>query len=690
MQVAFLALIALASRAHGQGAGMADEVKTWAMQAEGYDERHEQTMLLIIDALTTELTSGGTMAGRLDWQRPAELLAHEGSKHPLIAFAVAYSSNLQGKGRKASGEYKVALQALTQSAAPAGFRLAAATRAAAHEDYWGTKDSAKPYHVMQRDLFLELLSQGVPEDHVESMTEKGLALIEYMQPDVASDLAQRVESMQKLDPWLREMIAGAFEVRAAWDERGVAFAHATSREQMERFAARLERAHSRLSRAWQMEPARPHAATRLISVTMGGGSPAEETCHTWFNRATAARPDYEPAFRAMLWAMRPRWGGSHSAMHDVGKAALIAWRFDTQAPMMYAQALLDMLDDGAKLELLATPAVRARLNALAEGYAKASNRRNQGRIDTLRMIAAAAAKDYESAAALLAQPAIAWDASVLGVTRTTLRDIAGEAMVRTGPFAEQVAAAESLMAKGLAAEAASAYAAILASPSAADADPKALDPILDRKATADIAAGFATGEWTEIRPDPSLFGWSARLGFWRASTERLITGGNPHGPLRLACKVDFGSRYEVRAKLSEGGTRVSRAEIALLLNLTEEPGKLQFNAIAWCPNEGQLQLSCEGDADPIVIPVPGDPTKRPRPLDLLVQVWDDSLVMMVAGKVVYSGDMPRCTAGTSRQFALGTRLATLSNSWIQVSDLAFRKLAEPPAALSTPIGGLSR
>ncbi|MBL9141235.1 MAG: hypothetical protein JNK53_05155, partial [Phycisphaerae bacterium] len=365
--------------AHAQFEGLAQVLKAWVATSEARDARHDQAMDLIVDALAAELSGTGTYGSRADWQRPAELLALEGSTHPLILFAVAYSSDVEGDGRKASREYSEALQALSKASVPESFRLVAATRAAVHEDSWGTVDAAKPYHIMQRDSFLALLAADVPPDRVERMAEIGMALIEAMQPDIARDLALRLEDMENVDPWLREAIIGAYEMRAAWDERGGGYASTVSHEQLSRFASRLERAYVRLHRAWQLNPSRPQAATRLVTVTMGGGAPTEETCRMWFDRALAAQPDFEPAFQAMLWAMRPRWGGSFASMYEVGTAALEGGRFETQAPMMYAKALLDLTEEGVGLELLASPEVRARLDALADGYTKAGNTSNRSR-----------------------------------------------------------------------------------------------------------------------------------------------------------------------------------------------------------------------------------------------------------------------------------------------------------------------
>ena len=128
-----------------------------------------------------------------------------------------------------------------------------------------------------------------------------------------------------------------WEVELGWHARGVDWAANVAGGKQEKFAAHLEKAAGHLRKAWELEPKQPFAACRMIAVAMAGG--VKETPREWFDRSISACIDYSPAWTALNWSLRPRWGGSVRSMIAEGLAAAECGRFDTDAPFWLIHAL---------------------------------------------------------------------------------------------------------------------------------------------------------------------------------------------------------------------------------------------------------------------------------------------------------------------------------------------------------------
>lgn len=144
-------------------------------------------------------------------------------------------------------------------------------------------------------------------------------------------------------PWAMRLIAGAHHRRLAWDARGGGVASTVTDEGWEGFRKHLDLAREYLEAAHDMAPDRPEAAAKMIGVSMGRGEADEP--QEWFKRAVAAQFDWYPAYRDLLWALRPRWGGSREEMLRFGIACAATERYDTVAPEMLYHAVLSIADD---------------------------------------------------------------------------------------------------------------------------------------------------------------------------------------------------------------------------------------------------------------------------------------------------------------------------------------------------------
>ena len=112
--------------------------------------------------------------------------------------------------------------------------------------------------------------------------------------------------------WLTLVLDGERGIAEAWKPRGTGWADSVTSQGWKDYASYLAKGRTALTQTWKLQPGRPLAPARMITVAMGDTS-AEEM-RTWFERAVEAQTDYSQAWSNMRWGLRPRWHGSHEAM----------------------------------------------------------------------------------------------------------------------------------------------------------------------------------------------------------------------------------------------------------------------------------------------------------------------------------------------------------------------------------------
>ena len=157
---------------------------------------------------------------------------------------------------------------------------------------------------------------------------------------------------QPQDPaYVRDVAGGWAESDDAWKARGTGWADKVTQEAWKGFEAHLDKAAELLERAWKVHPEYPQAPAAMIRVEMGrSGENVGGQERLWFSRAVKAQLDYEAAYRNMMWALRPRWGGSYEEMESLGLAALKTGRFDTALPRWYLVSVFDTAQDQRQMD----------------------------------------------------------------------------------------------------------------------------------------------------------------------------------------------------------------------------------------------------------------------------------------------------------------------------------------------------
>jgi ribosomal protein L31 len=191
-------------------------------------------------------------------------------------------------------------------------------------------------------------------------------------PEDAAEFVRRLEEQKGSDPWIVALLRGWMHIRLGWQARTGGTADTVSDEGWEKFFDHMEDARLSLRRAHELHPEYPEAAAAMVYVRMAHED--EASLREWLDRAVAAQFDYWEAYTDALWAMMPRWGGTHQAMLRLGQEALETGRFDTSIPELYPYALRMIsqdYDESSVQEIFKGPKVYERLRDYCNGYAAA-------------------------------------------------------------------------------------------------------------------------------------------------------------------------------------------------------------------------------------------------------------------------------------------------------------------------------
>lgn len=671
---------ALACAAEAAPAGLAERIKAWSASLPIARAETRDELAAISDGMCAHLLSTARTVPDVNWLRPAILLQREGDKHPLVLLAVAYLSEVDPSIARSGPLYAEAIRALRDSKAPDELLFAALRRASGEARTERDETTADGYDRLAIGTYLALASAPDAGERLDALTLNGMNLAEDLPLALGGEFIQRLDAAASVDECLRETVGGVFDVQAAWGERGTRYAYKTSDAEFNRFDERLRKASDRLRKAWQLDPRRPYAAAALITVAMGGGTPRDESIETWFARAMEARDDYYQAYSKVLWALRPRWGGSHEAMLEFGRRALEQGRFDTGVPNVYLDAIVGVLGDGGDLAMLRPPAVLANIERIADGNQKSGIASRRQTTDLLRILCLVERGDHAAARAVLDEPGFSWSESLalrVGVVPSVVeRDVRALASAAR----DAVQAGDAAFKGGRFGEASSQYRAALKELTDRGAPEAELAAVRSRLATAEMTAAYESGEWVERCMQPNLPGWARLFGQWWWDGNSLIGGGQQIAP-KLALLVPLGPRYECRCRLREGGRRWANAEVALFLNYTPLDDDVSYRSVSWYPNQREIRLWGRRAAAPIVVKVPSKEARVVPPLELDIQVWDESIVIKSSGKTLYAGPLPVAPVQQGGVLAVGARWPLVSDASVQFSDFSIRKLTTKPLEL---------
>jgi hypothetical protein len=370
--------------------------------------------------------------------------------------------------------------------------------------------------------------------------------------------------------WLALVLRGENEITEAWRARGSGYADTVSSQGLEGFNRHLALARTSLTRAWQLDPRQPLAPCRMMTVALGDSGISE--MRVWFDRTVAAQPDYVPAWREMLWGLRPRWYGDLDSMLAFGQMALQTRHFDTCVPKIFFDTVGD-LESEADLppgqHLYAREDLWPQLQKMYAGYVDEPSLSPSDREDwrtTFAVVARLTGK-YDIARTQL--QALHWQPrpACLAGWDHDLSLLAPEVAARTGPQSDRVSAAEACRDAGDAAGALKIYQELSTAPHP-DAVPWSF--IQDRLATLTLEQRSAAGQWVDFLPaDTNFTGWAVGFGKFKLLPDgALEVTSDEHGHL-LYSRARLGTEFEVRGEFAVVSSTTTSFQGGLVMGLPD-------------------------------------------------------------------------------------------------------------------------
>ncbi|HNW91350.1 MAG TPA: DUF4034 domain-containing protein [bacterium] len=172
------------------------------------------------------------------------------------------------------------------------------------------------------------------------------------------------------------LLQGNWHINQAWAARGGGWASTVTDSGWQGFRRQLELAEQELQQAYVRCPADPNVGATGIILAMGQGTNAERG---WFARAMAADPYHTQAYRFLLNAHFPKWGGSWEESRAIVDEALGKMENNSQLfvllPEWHEERVERELDDSSNRRTeKRTAQRRAYAEELRSAYAAAAEK----------------------------------------------------------------------------------------------------------------------------------------------------------------------------------------------------------------------------------------------------------------------------------------------------------------------------
>ncbi|MBL8874558.1 MAG: hypothetical protein JNM86_02045 [Phycisphaerae bacterium] len=443
-------------------------------------------------------------------------------------------------------------------------------------------------------------------------------------------------SASSASAWMKGSLLGEYHLKEAWKRRGTGWAGEVNDAGWKGFASELAESHDGFLAAYRADPSRPEPPSQLIRVVAASHDFPNETEAMWFDRAVKAQFDHANAYLARRWFLRPRWGGSHEEMLRLAEGWAASKRFDTRVPEMYLWTLDDICEDRGEYESIwQQPGVLATVEAIRDGYLAQKDPYFNTILSRIAHMFWLAGKRAEANDLVdrLSDGFVPGAGSAVRVYQNEFSAVHAYApAIRAAALAADEAADLNNFDKAvtLLTEAKAAHADL--PESAAKAVDRAIELFKFRKQ-------FASREWTSILLGSSpeaFFESSQSRGAWVISNDsiKLAAKNSWWGDLRFIPKV--GKRYELRSRIvapADGQSEKCQAGFMIYHNVGSNNPYWQSVMVAPLMKTWSTGVCWDTDDS--------KPMESGNPVDLLVKVWDDEVVIRIDGNVVYAGSAVR-------------------------------------------------
>jgi hypothetical protein len=498
--------------------------------------------------------------------------------------------------------------------------------------------------------------------------------------DWLQSFVDQISAIPEADPWLVNLLAGRLHRKLAWQERGGGYADTVPDEGWRGWKEHLEKARKHFSSAYELNPSFPEPASQMIGVAMGGGGLPGEGPRFWFDRTVAAQFDYLPAYEDLLWALRPRWGGSHLEMLEFATECLDSNRFDTRIPqymLTTVQSVSDELADDYR-EVLLIPGVREKLDRMADGYlTQPQSDPDRGWYYTLKAAVAWRCDDFAAARAALDNAGSHFE-PIAFLQVGAHSDLAtGEIYLRTGADANAYLDALKHYEAENYQEAMPLYRELLATSD--DEKPGVRTLLQSAIWNCEKVIGLQGVDWVDLMPGENLLGWEVKRGIqWTWENPDTVKGEAGENGLRMLCRTPFPPRFELTVNMDFVTSNLGKFNGGLVFGYKNPDDWYSFIAYAK-PRKAVLGFQYHEvyDDDNKLQGVPA-PSRRRETNVLSLKVWDGKAYAFVNGECVYAGHRLADAADFEN-----TRIGLGGYFWYESPVLRFsgvkaRRLTEPP------------
>lgn len=601
-----------------------------------------------------------------------------GCDDPLVVYGLAVALDNQDKRQEVRPLLQKVLDDLPTSRYPINRLTGAANRMLKFYDRTNEQERAAYERCEQMLLDATLASISVADfrgtDRRAVLSADG-AMIDARPMPTRKRFCEKAKAVGA-DAWLLNMIEGRYHIDAAWTARGHGYADTVTEEGWAGFARHLEQARACFTKAWELEPTYPEAAAEMITVAMGEPAGKGQSLRTWFDRAVTAQFDYQPAYTKYLWAIWPRWHGSHAKMLAFGRECAATRRYDTRVPYVLIDCVEAIAEEvgesggSGAARAWRRPGVYPAAAEVLQGYAAhPSEPARRGWYQSYNIGIAAHAKRYDEAAGLLEQAkgSLVW--SAVDQTRWIAPRLRHQIRAMAGPQGATLRAAETAAEARTYDPAVKAYDAALLS--LAPDDPS-LPWVQNRLAELRLLKAFETGEWVDLQPGKDLFGWYSVTGQWSVDEQGSLVGTALPNGVNLICGAEFKPRYEMTGKLEFA----SRGKV---------PDPAAGPILRYARDGDSHGMWLRRTTQKVVIRSPDGklklwPAQVADKNEFRLQVWDGRAFGWVNGHQCFNSfSVPRMATSDTTRIGAGVQFSHgMDGMVLRFSDLKIRKLPKPP------------
>ncbi|MCB1275891.1 hypothetical protein [Prosthecobacter sp.] len=361
-----------------------------------------------------------------------------------------------------------------------------------------------------------------------------------------ADELEKLCNTPQFTPWLREMLQGDLEHKIAWTYRGTGYANTVKAEGWKQFEEHQIKARDHYLKAWELRPGRAAPASKMVEIVKCGNGRQGDTLRLWFDRAIGAQFDYYPAYYNLLWALRPRWGGSVEQMKAFYCACALTGHHETAITSIMHRTLDYLKEDTEDLRaVLSQPPMKKTVVAASRAQAESDyvyrGWQRPWRLADLGVMAWAVG-DYETAYDTFQKVPEPFPRQ----TRRRLLLMANEAEVRGQSalyafgFNNEWDAAEEMYMLRKVSDALQGYQDIAAR---FQGEPPGV--LMERIAACKFEKALATGEWVPIQALPDMAEWHRLSGSWSGTKEGTLINNGIDAQAFMLHNGRTGSNFEL-------------------------------------------------------------------------------------------------------------------------------------------------